>query len=205
MVWYVNYISVKKFSSMIFGTCKRSTSASSLQWLIFKHKMCFWQKYDSLDIDLYPSQKKNLLCITDVDWFLFCFFVFLAALHSLWDSSSPTRIEPSPLAVKVWSPNHWTTREFLVDWFLIHGLLNPKMWNPLIWRTTYIIPFCIRNVNIYRYLYPWESWDQRLWELMDDCIPKNTENLHLPRNLQVDVYTSFIQNCQNLKADKMCS
>ena len=52
MVWYVNYISVKKFLSMIFGICNRSTSASSLQWLIFKHKMCFWQKYDSRHIFL---------------------------------------------------------------------------------------------------------------------------------------------------------
>ena len=32
------------------------------------------------------------------------FFFFLAVLlHSLWDSSSPTR----SLALRVWSPNHW--------------------------------------------------------------------------------------------------
>ena len=174
MVWYVNYISVKTFFSMIFGIWNRSTSASSLQWLIFKHKMCFWQKYDSRH-RLSSFTKKEFV----VDhrcrsiFVLFC-FVFLAALHSLWDSSSPTRIEPDPLTVKGGSPNHWTTREFLVDWFLIRGLLNPRMWNPLIWRTTYIIPLCIRNVNIYRFFYPWESWDQHLWELMDDCIYPKT-------------------------------
>ena len=174
MVWYVNFISVKKFLSMIFGICNRSTSASSLQWLIFKHKMCFWQKYDSRHRLTYFTKKEFVVDHRCRSIFVLFCLVFLAALHSLWDSSSQTRIEPGPLAVKVWSPNHWTTREFLIDWFLIHGLLNPRMWNPLIWRTTYIIPLCIRNVNIYRLLYPWESWDQRLWELMDDCIYPKT-------------------------------
>ena len=28
-------------------------------------------------------------------------------------------IKSEPLAVKVWSPNHWTAREFLMTWFLI--------------------------------------------------------------------------------------
>ena len=31
----------------------------------------------------------------------------------LWVLSSLARIEPLPSAVKVWSPNHWTAREFL--------------------------------------------------------------------------------------------
>ena len=44
--------------------------------------------------------------------FLFLFLFLLAMPHSLWDFSSPTRIEPGPSAVKVQSPNHWTTREF---------------------------------------------------------------------------------------------
>ena len=30
-------------------------------------------------------------------------------------------IEPGPLAVKVWSPNHWTAREFLQCLFKIHN------------------------------------------------------------------------------------
>ena len=30
-------------------------------------------------------------------------------------------IEPTPLAVKEWSPNHWTAREFLVAMFSDHG------------------------------------------------------------------------------------
>ena len=41
------------------------------------------------------------------------FFSFLAMLHGLCDLSSPSRpgSEPTPLAVEVWSPNHWTTRK----------------------------------------------------------------------------------------------
>ena len=35
-------------------------------------------------------------------------------LHGLWKLSSPTRMEPTSLAVKAWSPNHWATREFPV-------------------------------------------------------------------------------------------
>ena len=40
-------------------------------------------------------------------------FIYLAALHSLQDFSSLTRmIEHWLTAVKVWNPNHWTSREF---------------------------------------------------------------------------------------------
>ena len=48
---------------------------------------------------------------------IFFLFLFLAAPHSLRDLSSPTRIEPEPSAVKVRSPNHWTTREFPILMF----------------------------------------------------------------------------------------
>ena len=33
----------------------------------------------------------------------------------LWDLVSQPGIEPGPLAVEVESPNHWTTREFPLD------------------------------------------------------------------------------------------
>ena len=33
--------------------------------------------------------------------------------HSLWDLHRPG-IEPRPLIVRAWSPNQWTTREFLM-------------------------------------------------------------------------------------------
>ena len=37
---------------------------------------------------------------------------FPPALHSLGDLNSPTRVELGPSEMKVWSPNHWTSREF---------------------------------------------------------------------------------------------
>ena len=43
--------------------------------------------------------------------FFFLFFN-LATPHGLWDLSSPTRDQTRAPAVKVLSPNHWTTREF---------------------------------------------------------------------------------------------
>ena len=39
-------------------------------------------------------------------------FVFLPMLHSLQDISFPNRDQTQPLAVKVQSPNRWTTRGF---------------------------------------------------------------------------------------------
>ena len=37
------------------------------------------------------------------------------------DVSSSTRIEPMPPTVEVWSPNHWTTREFPLITFFVPG------------------------------------------------------------------------------------
>ena len=39
------------------------------------------------------------------------FFLKSAMPCGLWDLSSPTR-DPWPLAVRAWSPDHWTAREF---------------------------------------------------------------------------------------------
>ena len=39
------------------------------------------------------------------------FFNFLAVSHSMWDLTGPTRDRTAPLAVEVWSPNHWTARK----------------------------------------------------------------------------------------------
>ena len=41
----------------------------------------------------------------------FCFCVFLAALHGMWDLSSLTREEPAPPEMEVQSLSHWTARE----------------------------------------------------------------------------------------------
>ena len=47
-------------------------------------------------------------------WVIFLFIVCFVCLfafwpHGLWDLSSPTRDGTQARAVKVWSPNHWTT------------------------------------------------------------------------------------------------
>ena len=44
--------------------------------------------------------------------YLIFFFSLLALPLSLWDLSSRPGIKYRPLAVRVQSPNHWTTREF---------------------------------------------------------------------------------------------
>ena len=36
-------------------------------------------------------------------------------------------------------------------------------------------------------------------------LSKEAENLYSPKNLHMDVYSSFIHNCQNLEATKMFS
>ena len=63
--------------------------------------------------------------------FLFCFvlifiYFFLAIPCSLWDLSYQTRGRTRALAVKAWSPSHWTAREFPRSEFLIPEHLHLK-------------------------------------------------------------------------------
>ena len=46
----------------------------------------------------------------EIFWLFKCLFLFFW-LHSIWDLSSLTRIEPAPSALGAWSLNQWTTRE----------------------------------------------------------------------------------------------
>ena len=64
------------------------------------------------------------------------FFFFLAMLCSLWEHTSLSGIKHEPLAVKAWSPNYWTIREFptfffliFVEWMIQEGmfLLNTRL------------------------------------------------------------------------------
>ena len=55
--------------------------------------------------DLATKQQQRILYLTAH------FILFLAALHSMWDHSSLTRIEPTLPALEAWSLKHWTTRE----------------------------------------------------------------------------------------------
>ena len=48
----------------------------------------------------------------------------------MWEISSQTRgIEPTPSAVKVQSPNHWTAREFPSSLFFNNNLKNYVFWD----------------------------------------------------------------------------
>ena len=69
-------------------------------------------------MDVFPKKTFNGQQVHEkmvLGYFLvfFFFFFFIAELCGLRDLHSPTRIEPRLSAEKVWTPNHWTTREFL--------------------------------------------------------------------------------------------
>ena len=48
-------------------------------------------------------------------------YIYISLLKACRMLVPLTGVEPGPLAVKVWSPNHWTTREFPV--FLLESQL----------------------------------------------------------------------------------
>ena len=56
-------------------------------------------------------------------------FIFFLSLHGLWDLSSPTRNWTWSMAVKVHSPNHWTTKDSLHPFsFFLFCLLSWSQW-----------------------------------------------------------------------------
>ena len=68
-----------------------------------------------------------------------------AALHGLLDLSFPTRDRTRPSAVKVPSPNHWTTREFPCDYFLYLLFLYSFEFSSHLTNQSLIIPIpCYR-------------------------------------------------------------
>ena len=54
--------------------------------------------------------------------FIICIYLFLAVPLSLWDLSSLTRNWTKSTAVKVPSPNQWTTREFPLTFALDYAI-----------------------------------------------------------------------------------
>ena len=62
-----------------------------------------------------------------------CLSIYLStAPLNLWDLSSPTRDWTLALAMKPWSTNHWTTREFP------QGILNKNRWGSVADRGGYL-------------------------------------------------------------------
>ena len=77
--------------------------------------VCFLFAYWSItDLQYYISFR----CTTQ--WFDFYFILFcLAMLRGLQDVSSQPEMEPGRSALRPWSPNHWTTREFPKYFYII--------------------------------------------------------------------------------------
>ena len=55
------------------------------------------------------------------DTFFFCLHCMACGIlaHSLWDLISQPEIEPTPPAVEVWHPNHWTAGNSLTHFKII--------------------------------------------------------------------------------------
>ena len=82
---------------------------------------------------------------------MFLIFFFLARLHSLQDLSTPQPgIEPRPLAVKAWSPNHWTTREFPVDF--VYASSTQANWNLIKRQTNKTKPLWLHSKKLLNHL-----------------------------------------------------
>ena len=95
---------------------------STLDW---KTKPCFLSIVALLSSHLLESgcgwflavgEFEKSICVFQnqyqADFFPSSFFLFLAALRGLWILVPGPGSEPVPSAVKVQSPNHWTSREF---------------------------------------------------------------------------------------------
>ena len=70
-----------------------------------------WKKQNSKVIGQSGRDYNIFLNLTGVYFISSYFFNLLAALHSMWDLNTLTRIKPIPPALAAWSLNHWTNRE----------------------------------------------------------------------------------------------
>ena len=74
----------------------------------------------------------------------FC-FIFSAMPCGLWDLSSPTRDWTWAPAVKAWSPNHWTARDYLSGIFMSFH----KVEHLFIYLSHFYFPFCEISVILF--------------------------------------------------------
>ena len=68
----------------------------------------------------------------------FLVFFFLAMVHGFCDLNSLTRIELGPSAMRVQSPNHWTTREFPCCCRCYGTSIMSNSVRPLRWQPTWL-------------------------------------------------------------------
>ena len=95
-------------------TLRRVPCAIQQVLAVFANSFSIWKQY--FKITIWVSVCSLLLLVHCFQAFKMKrtrkYFFFLAAPRGLLDPSSATGIKPAPSAVKAWSPNHWTTREF---------------------------------------------------------------------------------------------
>ena len=73
--------------------------------------------------------------INNTSYFCCCCFVFRTH-HEAYGILVPwPGIEPMPSAVKMWSPNHWTSREFPIAHFILEPKGKKVLIQPGIWVT----------------------------------------------------------------------
>ena len=95
------------FHAMLRSVCFILRIKNIPQVFLQRMKSSLWTVFRSL---MYPQVEKNTLLQSEWAFFLFCFWPLPSGLLHL---CSPNREQSQVPAVKVPSPNHWTTRELL--------------------------------------------------------------------------------------------
>ena len=101
--------------------------------------------------------------INNTSYFCCCCFVFRTH-HEAYGILVPwPGIEPMPSAVKMWSPNHWTAREFPITHFILEPKGKKVLIQPGIWVTG-ILKKDLKNLLIFLFLE--KKKYEHLWHLV---------------------------------------
>ena len=89
----------------------------------FPLSFTLWTQEGSRALSLAGCRANGAGGLSSLNFFFFSLYFWLRCMASGILVPRPG-IKPTPSAVKVWSPNHWTTRESpLASILLVHGLL----------------------------------------------------------------------------------
>ena len=128
------YLLLQYWTAQILYNCSQDWSLTSLFPSLYRnsvgnrihsrgfkpvYELCFCISLFSPGLSSEPhTHKPN--CLPDI-----CLFVclFLTIHYSIWDLSSPTRDWTCASVLKVWTLNHWTTRE--VPWHPLFEISEP--------------------------------------------------------------------------------
>ena len=99
------------------------------------------------------TERLHFTCVLTLKWclkgfvlttlFLFIqeFFFFFTSLHSKWVLVSQPEIEPIPPALKIWSLNHWGTRELS---YFIYSKSGNKSLHPILYKNVDFLDIKLR-------------------------------------------------------------